>query len=517
MRYNQYILFLQFLLPVLFLVSCKEKSGQPGNSSRPNVIIVYLDDLGIGDVSCYGATVVKTPNVDRLAAEGIRFTDAHSTAATCTPSRFSLLTGSYAFRNAAAILPGDAPLLIRPETPTIAGMFKQKGYKTGVIGKWHLGLGDGTPDWNRELKPGPLEIGFDYSFIIPATLDRVPTVYVQDHHVYNLDPADPIIVDYNKKVGDWPTGMERPDLLKFGADEQHSNTITDSISRIGYMTGGKAALWKDEEIPFVFLDKVDSFITQNKKDPFFLYFSFTDIHVPRAPNSRFKNATTMGSRGDAIVQMDWSVGELMKILEKQGLADNTIIIFTSDNGPVLDDGYHDEAEKLVGDHDPSGGFNGGKYSAYEAGTRMPTIIWWKNRIKPLVSDALVSQVDLYASFAKLLGHELTPDEAPDSFDMLGAWLGDAQKGRELLLEESLTMSLRAGNWKYIAPSEKGITGWMKNKRIPIGLMPEPQLYNLSDDIKETHNVAAANKEQVQKMQEQLKQILEAPTRKGYKN
>lgn len=515
MRYQYYKQFLRCILPVLFLMSCKERSVGPRDNTKPNVIIIYLDDLGIGDLGCYGATAVKTPHVDRLAAEGIRFTDAHSTAATCTPSRFSLLTGSYAFRNAAAILPGDAPLLIRPETPTIAGMFKQNGYKTAVIGKWHLGLGNGVPDWNGELNPGPLEIGFDYSFIIPATLDRVPTVYVQDHHVYNLDPADPIKVDYTKKTGDWPTGLERPDLLKFGADTQHSNTITDGISRIGYMTGGKAALWKDEEMPFVFLEKVDSFITKHKEDPFFLYFSFTDIHVPRAPNARFKNATAMGSRGDAIVQMDWSAGELMKILDKQGLADNTIVIFTSDNGPVLDDGYHDEAEKLVGDHDPSGGFNGGKYSAYEAGTRMPTIIYWKNRIKPQVSDALISQVDFYASFAKLLNHHLAPDEAPDSFDMLDALLGNTYKGRELLLEESLTMSLREGNWKYIAPSEKGITGWMKNKRIPIGLMPVPQLYNLLDDRKEQHNLADANREQAAKMRAQLKQILEKPTRKGY--
>lgn len=507
--YSAIILFFGFAV----LNSCETKKIK---ISKPNVIIVYLDDLGYGDLGCYGATAVKTPNVDKLAAQGIRFTDAHCTAATCTPSRYSLLTGSYAFRNDAAILPGDAPLLIRPGTPTIAEMFQKSGYKTGVVGKWHLGLGDGKPDWNGTLKPGPLEIGFDYSFIIPATLDRVPTVYVENHSVPNLDPKDPIIVDYNKKVGDWPTGLERPDLMKFGADSQHSNTITDGIGRIGFMTGGKSALWKDEEIPFVFLSKVDSFITQNKSNPFFLYFSFTDIHVPRDPNPKFKGATKMGSRGDAIVQMDWSVGELVKILEKQGLADNTMIIFTSDNGPVLDDGYFDDAEKLVGNHDPAGGLRGGKYSAYEAATRMPTILYWKGKVQPLVSNALWSQVDFYASFAKLIGHELQPDEAPDSYDMLDALLGKTQTGRDEMLEESYTMGLREGNWKYIAPQTKPTPKWLSNKKIEIGLMQDPQLFNLANDLKEQKNLAATDPARLKQMQDKLFGILNAPTRAGYK-
>ncbi|WP_262915378.1 sulfatase-like hydrolase/transferase [Niabella ginsengisoli] len=414
------------------------------------------------------------------------------------------------------LLPGDAPLLIQPGTPTIAAMFKNSGYKTGVIGKWHLGLGDGIPDWNGTLKPGPLEIGFDYSFIIPATLDRVPTVYVENYKVPNLDPKDPIIVSYGKKVGNWPTGLERPDLLKFGADTQHSNTITDGVSRIGYMTGGKSALWKDQEIPFVFLDKVKSFITQNKKEPFFLYFSFADIHVPRDPNPKFKGVTKMGSRGDAIVQMDWSVGELMKILDEHSLTDNTIVIFTSDNGPVLDDGYHDEAEKLVGNHDPSGGLKGGKYSAYEAGTVMPTILYWKGTVQPAVSNALISQVDFYASFANLLGYSLKTDEAPDSYDMLEALMGKNKNGRESMLEESYTMSLRKGNWKYIAPQSKPTPAWMVNKRIETGLMPKPQLYNLEADISETNNLSDANPSQLKEMQSILSDILKAPSRPGFK-
>ncbi|MFV0604237.1 MAG: sulfatase-like hydrolase/transferase [Niabella sp.] len=498
----------------VFLFSCQNRDNDNQNQ-KPNIIIIYLDDLGYGDLSCYGATSVKTPHVDKLAEGGIRFTDAHCSAATCTPSRYSLLTGSYAFRNKAAILPGDAPLLIRPGTPTIAEMFQKAGYKTGVIGKWHLGLGDGVPDWNGLLRPGPLEIGFDYAFIIPATLDRVPTVYVENNKVPNLDPKDPIVVDYTKKVGNWPTGLERPDMLKFGADTQHSNTITDSISRIGFMTGGKAALWKDQEIPFVFINKVDSFITKNKSTPFFLYFSFTDIHVPRDPNPQFKGATPMGTRGDAIVQMDWSVGQLMNILNKQGLTENTIIVFTSDNGPVLDDGYYDDAENLVGTHDPSGGFRGGKYSAYEAGTRMPTIIYWKGKIKSFVSNAMISQIDFYASFADLVGHDLQTNEAPDSYNMIDVLLGKSVKGRNELLEESFTMSLRQDYWKYIAPQNEPTPQWLNNKKNETGLDINRQLYNLKTDPKEQKNIADNNTNLVMEMQQRLDRILLNPTRKGY--
>lgn len=478
----------------------------------PNIIIIYLDDLGYGDLSCYGVTAVQTPNVDTLAAQGIRFTDAHSTAATCTPSRFSLLTGSYAFRNNAAILPGDAPLLIRPGTPTMPQMFQQSGYKTAVIGKWHLGLGNGTPDWNGTLKPGPLELGFNYSFIIPATLDRVPTVYVEGHKVANLDPADPIRVDYKNKIGDWPTGLERPDLLKFGADTQHSNTITDGISRIGYMTGGRAALWKDEDMAAVLIQKVDDFISDNRTNPFFLFFSFTDIHVPRDPNPRFRGKTGMGTREDAILQMDWSVGALMAILKKQGISENTIVIFTSDNGPVLDDGYFDKASELVGDHDPAGGFTGGKYSAYEAGTRMPTIVWWPGNVKPGVSDALISQVDFYASFARFLDHTLGDKEAPDSYDILDALLGRTHKGREVMLEESFTMALRKGHWKYIAPQSKPAPEWLRNKKVPTGLLDRPQLFDLEKDRKEQNNLASAEPERLKEMEAGLENILRGPTR-----
>jgi arylsulfatase A-like enzyme len=484
-------------------------------ATKPNIVIIYVDDLGYGDVGCYGAKGVKTPNVDRLAKNGLRFTDAHCTAATCTPSRFSLLTGSYAFRNKAAILPGDAPLLIRPGTPTIASMLQKAGYTTAVIGKWHLGLGNGNIDWNKEIGPGPLEVGFNYSFIVPATLDRVPTVFVENHRVYHLDSSDPIVVNYEHKVGNEPTGLEQPQLLKLKADTQHSNTIINGISRIGFTTGGKTAWWKDENISFVLLDKTDSFLKENKSKPFFLYLAYTDIHVPRMPNARFKNKSTMGSRGDAIVQMDWLTGQVMKKLDEFKLSNNTLVIFTSDNGPILDDGYDDKAEELVGSHKPAGPFRGGKYSAFEGGTRVPTIVYWPSKIKPGKSHALVSQVDLFASLAKLTGQTLGPDEAPDSFDMLSALLDQTKKGRSTMLEEAYTLALRDGDWKYIAPQTIATPNWMVNKNIEGGLSSVPQLYNLKKDISESQNLADSYPEQIKKMQQILKAIQANATRPAY--
>ncbi|SEA05418.1 Arylsulfatase A [Arachidicoccus rhizosphaerae] len=496
--------------------SCKNATKQTVNT-KPNIIIIYADDLGYGDLSCYGATGVQTPNIDHLAKNGVRFTDAHSTASTCTPSRFSVLTGSYAFRNNAAILPGSAPLLIRPGTPTLPAMFQKNGYNTAVIGKWHLGLGDGTPTWNDQLRPGPLEIGFNYSFIVPATLDRVPTVFVENHQVVGLSTSDSLSISYDHKVGNLPTGLEHPEMTRMLADSQHSGTIIDSISRIGFMTGGKSAWWKDEDITATVVSKVKNYIHQNKQHPFFLYFAPTDVHVPRAPNARFKGASKMGPRGDAIAELDWSVGQVIDYLKKEGLADNTLIIFSSDNGPVLDDGYQDQAEALVGSDRPWGPFNGGKYSAFEAGTRMPTITYWPGHIQQTVSSTLFSHVDFYASLADLIGYKLNPGEAPDSYDMLPVIMGKSSKGRESMLEESYTLSLRAGNYKYIAPQTAAIPDWMKNKKIPTGLSKAPQLYDLSTDTAEHKNLAAIHPDIVQSMQQTITGIQQKATRPGYQN
>ncbi|KAF2330660.1 sulfatase family protein [Flavobacterium daemonense] len=504
-------LFYSFL--ILLSVSCSPKK-EDQTAKKPNVIFIYVDDLGYGDLSCYGATAVQTPNVDALAAGGIQFTDAHCSASTCTPSRYSLLTGNYAFRNNAAILPGDAPLIINPEQETIAGMFKKQGYATAVVGKWHLGLGNGSPDWNGVIKPGPLEVGFDYSFLIPATADRVPTVFVENHNVVNLDTHDPITVSYDEKIGSDPTGMEDEVFLKMIADKQHSGTVVNGISRIGYMSGGHSAYWKDEDFPVILTKKASNFISSNKDKPFFLYFALPDIHVPRAPNEKFVGSTNMGPRGDAIVQMDWVTGQIMTKLKELDLAENTIIVFSSDNGPILEDGYADQALTNIGSHRPTGNFKGGKYSAYEAGTRVPTIVYWPAKIKPSKSNALISQVDFFASFAKLIGAKIENKEtAVDSFDMLDELLGKSQKGRQYLIEEAFTMSIRKGNWKYIAPQIQPSSPWLADKNVLTGLQETPQLYDLSKDPAEKHNLVSKMPGKAKILALELSKIMKAPSRK----
>jgi len=478
----------------------------------PNIVILYVDDLGYGDIGSYGAKGVKTPNIDALAKEGIRFTDAHSSAATCTPSRYSLLTGQYAFRNNAAILPGDAPLIIDHTKPTLPAMLKRAGYTTGVVGKWHLGLGDGFVDWNDEVKPGPIELGFDYSFLMPATGDRVPTVYLENHHVVGLDKDDPITISYEKRVGDRPVGTESPELLKQTADLQHSATIVNGISRIGWMKGGKSAEWVDEDFPTVFSNKAKSFIADNKDKPFMLFFPFHDIHVPRVPNPMFAGKSTMGARGDAIAQMDWISGQIIAELKAQGVYDNTLIIFSSDNGPVLDDGYNDKAVEMLGDHDPSGDYRGGKYSSYEAGTRVPMIVTYPNGLKATGdSAALISHIDFYRSLAALTNTSLAADEAIDSENVIAALLDSSKAAREEMLEESFTLALRIGDWKYIAPPTGTTPDWLANKDIEMGLMAKPQLYRLSDDKEEQKNLADEFPQRVIDMQQRIKQIVASDT------
>lgn len=490
---------LSFFLWMTACTPSAENSVSENNAaaSRPNIVIFYIDDLGYGDVGSYGAVGVNTPNIDKLAAAGIRFTDAHSTAATCTPSRYSLLTGEHGFRIEADILEGDAPLLIRPGKPTLATMLQHGGYTTGVVGKWHLGLGDGNLDWNGEITPGPLEIGFDYAFLLPATGDRVPSVYVENRKVIDLESADPLVISYTGKVGDRPTGYENPELLRYGADSQHSDTIINGVSRIGHMGGGESALWVDEEFPDVFTDKAVQFIRAHRDEPFFLFHSFHDIHVPRLPNPRFEGKSLMGPRGDAIAQVDWMVGEIINELESLGIAEETLVIFTSDNGPVLDDGYDDQSVSLLGAHRPSGPFRGGKYSAYEAGTRVPTILYWPDSIEASTSNALTSQIDIYASLAALIGQGLAENEAIDSRDQLENWLGQSDRGRDYLLEESVgSLSIRNGNWKYIMPyAGGGGLEWVaEDKNIEGGFASEAQLYDLDSDPSEQTNLAVQQSE-----------------------
>jgi len=475
----------------------------------PNIVIMYADDLGFGDVGCYGATAVPTPNVDRLASRGLRFTDGYATAATCTPSRYSLLTGSYPWRNErAAILAGDAPMIIPDGMATLPSVMRSAGYATGVVGKWHLGLGRGDLDWNGEISATPLDVGFDRSFIMAATNDRVPCVYVDGRKVSGLDPADPIEVTYkwDKAFPDVPTGRYDPELLKMRPSHGHDATIVNGVSRIGHMRGGASALWDDERMAEVFLAEAVGFVEEHRDEPFLLYYAFHQPHVPRVPGPRFAGKTGLGPRGDVIAEMDWCVGELTNALERLGLAEDTIVIFSSDNGPVLDDGYEDRAVELAGDHRPAGPLRGGKYSMFDGGTRVPFILSWPGAVEPGESGAVVSHVDFLASFARLAGAELPSDAVPDSMDVLDALLGRSGTGRDEIVTEGTRAKTvyRSGDMVYIPPHKGPAVAASTN--IETGNSPDEQIYDLSADISQVKNLAGERPGDVERMSARLAEI-----------
>ena len=491
-------------------------------TKRPNVVILYADDLGYGDLGCYGSHEVATPNVDRLCREGLKFTNAYAVSAVCTPSRYGILTGRYPFRcDLAHILPGDAGCIIDPSIDTLPRLFGRAGYRTAIVGKWHLGLGDGSGpiDWNREIDLTPLDLGFDESFIFPATADRVPCVYVEGRSVVGLDPEDPIEVSYDEECPfeDIPTYHKNPELLTMRSSHGHDMSIVKGIGRIGYMRGGTKATWKDEDLAETFLSRAVRFIEESRQAdrPFFLYYALHQPHVPRVPAPRFRGATGLGVRGDVIAEMDWCVGELMKELEKRGILDDTMILFSSDNGPVLDDGYEDMANELNGTHRAAGPLRGGKYSKLEGGTRIPFVVRCPGLVRRGVSDALVGQVDLFASFAHMLGAEIEPGGALDSQDMYAALTGEDPVGRDELMMEDITCSkiLRHGNWAYLEPSD-GIP-YMPKVRIETGRSKEPQLYNMDYDIGQRTNVAAEFPDVVKEMDERLRRIMASERTGGF--
>ncbi|PQO26993.1 sulfatase family protein [Blastopirellula marina] len=471
-------------------------SSSFAETKKPNIIVIMADDLGYGDVGCYGAKAIPTPNIDALASDGLRFTSGYCSTSTCTPTRFAFLTGMYAFRQqGTGIAPPNATSIIKPSTETFPEVLQKAGYKTAVVGKWHLGLGEGKgPDWNGELKPGPLEIGFDYCFLLPTTNDRVPSVYVENHRVRDLDPNDPLWVGNTNPDGQ-PTGVTARDTLKLDWSHGHNNTIHNGIGRIGFFTGGHAARWRDEDLADEWVKKSNEWITANKDEPFFLFFASHDTHVPRMPHERFQGKTSVGLRGDAIVQLDWCVGEIVKTLDKLNLTDNTLIVFCSDNGPVLDDGYKDGAVEKLGDHLPAGPYRGGKYTPFEGGTRTPFIVKWPTVVKPgQTSDKLITTTDLGATFASIVGQELPAGALPDSEVLTETLLGEADaKGRDYVVEEAPRgIGLRVGEWKLVRQG--------RNKNTTISL------FNLANDPGETTDISQEHPAKLKELETLLAKI-----------
>jgi arylsulfatase A-like enzyme len=468
---------------------------------KPNIIVILADDVGYGDLGCYGASKVQTPHADRLARQGMRFTDGYAPSAVCTPTRYALMTGQYAWRHppAARILSGVAPLCIPPATVTLPTLLRDAGYATGCVGKWHLGLGTTEPDFNAEIKPGPRAVGFEYSFIIPATGDRVPCVYVENGRVAGLAPRDPIRVRYGAPVGDEPTGAERPDLLTLKLSQGHADTIVNGISRIGFMTGGKAARWRDEDMADTLTRRAVAFVERNKDRPFFLYFATHDIHVPRVPHPRFRGTSQCGVRGDVIQEFDWCVGEVLAAVDRFHLVSNTLVILSSDNGGVMDDGYADGAVRDANGHRCNGPLRGFKGGLYEGGTRVPFIARWPGKVPAGKSSGeLVCLVDILATAAAVVGKELPQEAGPDSFNQLPALLAEkpTKPCRDhVILHGNGRQAIRKGPWKLIpAPDPNARQG--------------AKLFNLSDDLGETKDRAADKPETVKELAALLKRLCE---------
>ncbi len=461
----------------------------------PNVIFIMADDLGYGDFSCYGATKVKTPYCDRVAREGMMFTDAHSPSAVCTPTRYSVLTGRYCWRTWLKnwVLMYNHPLLVEQDRLTMGKMFQENGYYTGCIGKWHLGWGN-EPNiaFNGEVKPGPLEVGFDTFFGVPFSHNspKPQQVYMRDRRIIGLNHGE----DYRDK-----------EVMK-----RTVRSLEDTATDIS-----KQAV---------------SFIEENKDRPFFLYYPTTNIHFPITPHERFKGATEAGVYGDFVAEFDWAVGEVLNTLDRLDLTQNTILIVTSDNGARPMSGMNG--------HECNGPWRGTKRTIYEAGHRVPLVVRWPGKVRPgSTSDETVTLLDFMRTFATMLGHKLPCDAGEDSYDITSVLLRKPhdQPLREATVHHSVngTFAIRQGNWKLIEGAGDGDYElpnkvWRKNiiqpgfpERDPTtgGFLPlmynlqkDPQnkadayqLYNLKEDPKEAKDVAADHPEVVARMKDLLNQ------------
>jgi arylsulfatase A-like enzyme len=490
-------------------------------ADRPNIIVIITDDLGFGDVGCYGSTAIPTPHIDRMCAEGLKMTRCYATASTCTPTRYSMLTGEYAFRQPprrTSILDGDAPLAIAETQTTVPSVLRAAGYSTHLVGKWHLGIGDGQKpvDFNGYVGPGPLEVGFDHAFYIPATVDRVPCVFIEDHAVHNLDPSDPLEISYKTPIRDEPIARERPDLLKYKGDDQHSDTIINGIGRIGYMKGGKSARWIDEDITDVLVERARATIEAEHDRPFFLLLGTHDPHKPHLPHPRFADKSACGRRGDSIVQTDWLVGQIMQSLKEQGLDDNTLVFFTSDNGPAIHDGYFDGAFDTLGDHKPAGPFRGVKYTVYEGGCRVPGIVRWPGRLEPSETDALFALIDLGPTLATIAGVDSLPSGGfPDAVDQAAVLLGERRDSiRKSLVLQGLgqARAIVSERWKYMPATHAGKPRQkfespaveMRFADLPIY---EHSLFDIAAEPYESKNVIEEHADVANQLKEELQRVI----------
>jgi len=470
-------------VPLSFASALAEAASEP---RPPNLVLVLADDLGYGDVRSFNpAGRIDTPHLDRLAREGVRFTDAHTGSAVCTPTRYGLLTGRYAWRTrlASGVLWGESEPLVEPGRLTLASLLKARGYHTAAIGKWHLGLGwsalpGATPstetqnqvEWIDYAKPvtgGPTAVGFDAFFGIPASLDMPPYVYLADDRVERL-PTSRL-----PGVGSGDPGFYRPGIAAPGFRVE---------SVLGELTA-RAAVHVRER-------------AKERARPFFLYLALSAPHTPVAPTAEFAGRSGIGRYGDFVMQTDAAVGEVLAALDESGLARDTLVIVTSDNGPSPAGGI---AEALGHGHDAAGGWRGHKGDLYEGGHRVPFVVRWPG-VAPAgtTSTRLVGTVDVLATVAEIVGRPLPSDAGGDSLGFADALRDPAgARPREAgLVMHSVTgaFAIREGQWKLLLAPGSG--GWSDPEPGSPGEkdLPPTQLYDLESDPKESKNVVAAHPE-----------------------
>lgn len=488
-------------LPVLCVTLVAHATCAADAPARPNLVVILADDLGYGDLGCYGATKVKTPHMDRLGREGMRFLDAHSPHSVCTPTRYGLLTGRYCWRTWAqsrGVWAND-PLLIDTRRLTLPGLLQSAGYRTACVGKWHLGFGSpetpgwddqNGPDYNRRLAPGPLEVGFDYFFGIPH-VGQLPHIYIQNHRVVGLRPDDPLRIVLDPRSRRRTSFRER-----IGAPPAHR------------FEGGRSARYRHEDVAVTLTDKAVAWIESQPGEPFFLYFAHRNVHAPLRPHPRFRGTSEIGVYGDFINELDWSVGRVLDALDRRGFAKNTLLIVSSDNGAVQMGHQPADVVDYRG-HKANGPWRGQKTEVYEGGHRVPLIARWPGHVAPgSKSNDLVALTDLLATVAELLGETLPDDAGEDSFSFLHVLEGRRPAGavrRAIVHDSNLgAMAVRQDSWKLITIQGGGGIGWSKNQKNPE--KPPGQLYNLADDPAERDNLYEKRPEIVARLTRLLHKI-----------
>jgi arylsulfatase A-like enzyme len=446
-------------------------------------VLILADDLGWGSLGCYGAdpALVRTPRLDRLAAEGRRFTDASTTSSVCSPTRYSLLTGRYCWRTSLKreVLNPSAPLHIETERLNLASMLKRQGYRTAAIGKWHLGYGAGKTDYTQALRPGPLDIGFDYHFGVPSNHGDMTGIYVENDRVLGLRSSVLLTSDAKNAKGISGLGLDAPQRV----DDEVMPTLTN-----------KAVGWLEQ---------------QDAAQPFFLYYTPVAVHEPVTPSSETRGTSKAGSFGDWIHELDASVGRVLDALDRKGLAQNTLVLFTSDNGGVNEPTQQrPETDAIRAGFKPNGPLRGGKVSVYEGGFRVPYLLRWPGHVAAgTVCNEMISVADVLATLAAIVGEPLPPADraAEDSYDVLSAWLGRESPGPlrpDMILHSCHgNFAIRQGPWKYIegkSPADlpERILK-IQNKQF------QPQLYNLADDPQEQHSLFAEQPAVAERLQSLL--------------